>query len=80
MTVYTKGTWVDGCVHTIVNSGGVLTAGPAVAAWLLSLNEDEILKALIAEIKTGRMTQRKANSMFEYYAKRTFNAYEEIKK
>ena len=79
MTVYTNGTWAGGCVHTIVNSGGVITSGPAVAAWLLSLGEDEILKALIAEVKKGRMTQRKANSMFEYYYKRTFNAYEEGK-
>ncbi len=79
MTVYTNGTWAGGCTHTIINSGGELTAGSAVATWLLSLNEDEILKALIEEVKSGRMTQLKANATFENYAKRVFNAYEEGK-
>jgi len=78
MTVYTNGTWANGCVHTIVNSDGILPSGPTIASWLLSLSEDEILKALIAEVKTGRMTQLKANSTFEYYYKRTFNAYEGV--
>lgn len=75
MTVYTKGTWAGGCVHTVVNNGGVQPSGPAIAAWLFSLKEDEILKALIAEVESGRMTQAKANQTFEVYTKRTHNAY-----
>ena len=67
MTIKTKGSWARGCVHTIIDDKGRKPSGKTIATWLMSLPENEILEALLDEIRSGKMTEQKAA--------RTLNAY-----
>ena len=68
MTVFTKGTWADGCVHTIINDGGKKPDGPTIATWLHKLNPDEFCDALQAMIDDGYMDKDKADKTYNAYA------------
>lgn len=74
MTIKTNGNWAAGCVHTIIDDKGRKPGGQTIATWLMSLPENEILEALLDEIRSGEMTERRAAATLNAYTMRLGDA------
>jgi len=69
MTVYTKGTWAGGCVHTIVpDHDGTEPSGTTIGEWLHKLPYNEFCDALQSMIDDGYIDKDKADNTYNAYA------------
>ena len=73
MVVFTNGTWVDGCTHTIINNNGKEPNTSTIAEWLHKLSFDEFCDALQDMIDEGYMDEEKADKTYNAYANNHFN-------
>jgi hypothetical protein len=78
MTIYNRGSWANGCVHTVIDDKWRKPEGHSIMAFFLKMTEDELTKALDIETREGTLTQKQACAIITGYVKKkpTYNAYE----